>query len=89
MVGEYKEAGLPDIIGNFKVDVFLASENGEPVLDGCFKGLKHHLIVSSHASSSWVAETAVSFDASYSNSIYGNAETVRPRSVVINFCIKY
>lgn len=29
------------------------------------------------------------FRASWSNSIYGNSDTVRPRSVVINFCIKY
>lgn len=33
--------------------------------------------------------TIVNFDASFSNSIYGNGSTVQPNSLVFNYIIKY
>ena len=31
----------------------------------------------------------IGFNASNSNSIYGNSETVQPKSLIFNYCVKY
>jgi len=77
-------AGLPNITGYY---VGNCGENGE-----CQGALR----VTNQRDNAWwqgsvnvARENNLEFNASWSNSIYGNAETVRPRSVVTNFCIKY
>lgn len=75
-LGNYNEAGLPNIIGSL----------GEAVLPGGQQEYNYGAFTKSFLSesSSWGSTTAhryqVNFDASDSNSIYGNSETVQPQS---------
>lgn len=80
-LGTSKNAGLPNITGEFYQDV-----NAVPTVSGAFiykSGERLNLANSQTASSG-----AVAFDASKSNSIYGNSDTVQPPSVCLNYIIK-
>ena len=87
--GEYKEAGLPNIIGSFGT----TTENslfwtGNTVTTGAFT---HEDRTCLHADSQMLSVSSsktVSFDASKSNSIYGNSDTVQPPALKMTFYIK-
>ena len=84
LVGEYKTAGLPNIEGNTGYGFYNAGSQ----VGGAFYALTS-TATGAHPHSEVTEYSFLAFNASRSNSIYGNAATVRPRSVVINFCIKY
>ena len=92
-VGTEKTAGLPNITGTFdKISggsAFLNSVVGEIRQQGAF-------YVSSHQSDYWLAASGtgdvprgIGFDASRSNSIYGNSMTVQPPALTLRYIIKY
>lgn len=75
----YIEAGLPNITGNITTPQVTAAT-------GAF--------ASSATGNYWNVTTAggnkdISFDASWSNSIYGNSTTVQPATCKCHFVIKY
>lgn len=80
-LGTNKDAGLPNITGEFYQDA-----NAQNTVSGAFiykSGGRLNLANSQTATSGEVV-----FDASKSNSIYGNSDTVQPPSVCLNFIIK-
>ena len=77
--GKYLEAGLPNITGLFSgAAAFL-------VFNGAFYNYKVWGYENSAEGHGW---NAVAFDASRSNSIYGNSETVTPPSMTVRYYIK-
>lgn len=73
-------AGLPNITGSFWYD---GCNSGSSYLSGAFKqGQGHYSYKNSNNSHETL--TATDFDASLSNSIYGNSNTVQPPAYVVN-----
>lgn len=81
VVGLYEEAGLPNITADWKSE---PSSNGNGAV--YVKSEKGSLMPVSSGGSS---DNRVYFDASRSNPIYGNSETVTPSNISVLFCIKY
>ena len=80
-LGTSKNAGLPNITGKFYHDT-----NVKKTLEGAFSytdGSSLNLANSATSTSGYVT-----FDASKSNPIYGNSDTVQPPSVCLNYIIK-
>lgn len=82
-VGETKEAGLPNIKGT-------ASASGHTQLSvasatGAFYALNQG---GQYRASYYYVTNGLGFDASRSNAIYGNSETVQPASYTVNYLIK-
>lgn len=80
-LGTSKEVGLPNITGEFYQDT-----NANDTVSGAFAykfGGRLNLANSQTATSG-----AITFDASKSNPIYGNSNTVQPPSVCLTFIIK-
>lgn len=80
-LGTSKDAGLPNITGKFYQD-----KNAITGISGAFTyegGSRVNLANDAPTNSGLIA-----FDASKSNSIYGNSNTVQPPSVCLNFVIK-
>lgn len=69
--GDYVEAGLPNIEGTFWS---LPSRNGNSGANGAFTVTSN----SSYCADGSIDSRRVSFDASLSNPIYGNSDTVQP-----------
>ena len=83
--GTTNSAGLPNIIGHagWTVGSNGNSKNNSGAFTVEFGG-------SAKASqSSGSGNISLNFDASISNSIYGNSTTVQPKSVEMKYCIKY
>ena len=78
-VGTYKSAGLPNITGSFG--------GGYATYSNAFS-MGNITNIASPASSG-ISIYQVSFDASKSNSIYGNSTTVQPPALTLLPCIKY
>lgn len=78
--GTYKAAGLPNITGDSSLKI------GSYTPSGCFV-TSHSSNVYSYGSS--MSGNKVVFNASSSNSIYGNSTTVQPPALCVNICIKY
>ena len=76
-VGTYKSAGLPNITGS--VDCFNSGYSG------AFSYQKS----AGHYGSSGTNHAIINFNASKSNPIYGNSETVQPPALTLLPCIKY
>lgn len=79
-VGNYVEPGLPNITGSFKND---GNKNNNSGLvwgtSGAFSATSQSTIaVYTPSSTATVSTAKISFDASTSNSIYGNSTTVQP-----------
>ena len=86
-VGTAVEAGLPNITGNFTLSASTGGMEVSAIYSGAFNpGTKHP---SSWVTSSSYPSNEVSFDASRSNSIYGNSTTVQPPALTFLPCIKY
>lgn len=81
-VGSYKEAGLPNITGNFNIDAN-CNEYFAPA-SGCFT-------VQSGGSEGCTGDDNTSikvfFNASLSNDIYGNSDTVQPEAIAVYFYV--
>lgn len=85
-LGASKSAGLPNITGYFNADYL---HHGGGVWNGAFD----KFVVGSRSQnmgsgSQESTSNAVHFDASKSNSIYGNSDTVQPPAVCVNYIIK-
>lgn len=78
--GVVKSAGLPNITGEF----YTKAEHGTPT--GAFYGIDQGGGSYANDDKGWKKQ---GFDASKSNSIYSNSDTVQPKSVTVKFCIKY
>lgn len=84
-VGEYVEAGLPNITGTISSGGVISTYNVTGVFDGTSNGggsgATHNSVFNGQ-----VQHT--SFNASRSNPIYGASDTVQPPSGTVNFIIK-
>nr|DAU92428.1 MAG TPA: tail collar domain [Caudoviricetes sp.] len=80
--GEIKEAGLPNITGTFYHDT-----NARAGLSGAFVSYEN-TGRQNLANDTPTNSGLITFDASKSNSIYGNSSTVQPPAVCINYIIK-
>ena len=80
-LGTSKDAGLPNITGKFYHDV-----NAKAGLSGAFtyEGTGRQNLMNDTPTNSGL----ITFDASKSNSIYGNSNTVQPPAVCLTFIIK-
>ena len=87
-VGNYIEAGLPNITGSA---VIAGGANQMQVYDntGCLTYRDNGSATNTIQGTSINAKRGLSFDASLSNSIYNNSDTVQPPALTINFIIKY
>lgn len=83
-VGTYIDAGLPNINGGFKL---AGTSGGIDGFSGCFRGYgdPHPYPQTFTGTNSYFA----GFDASWSNSIYGNSATVQPPALTMRYIIKY
>lgn len=86
--GTAKEAGLPNITGELKTDyigLIAANASGKDSLQ--------YLSADVSTNMPWGGSSNVSrgiyFNASYSNSIYGNSDTVQPPALTMRYIIKY
>lgn len=90
--GIVKEAGLPNISGRITgIDALRNNTDTRLTATGAFAGVTWH---TSNTTARGTSQTVnmvgqIGFEASYSNSIYGNAETVQPKSLTIRYYIKY
>ena len=86
--GTVKSAGLPNITGSI-IDERRSKSNYSAT--GAFSAVYAQINTSN--ASGWVAEHfggwTTTLNASRSSSIYGNSNTVQPKSVTVKFCIKY
>lgn len=96
-LGTNKDAGLPNITG--QVGYLKAIDDGNynesiNLRDGCFKNSKNTTTtppaqsVRNSTQDTTNRTGTIVFDASKSNSIYGNSDTVQPPSVCLTFIIK-
>ena len=81
-VGSYLEAGLPNLTG----DLTALRYNDEGKQTGVFKE-KIFYKNSTLSSGSVCGRVDINFDASNSNSIYGNSDEVTPESIVGLYCV--
>jgi microcystin-dependent protein len=88
--GTVKSAGLPNIEGYLQLKGSGNSGFYSDKTSGAFgfetNTAKTHF---SNSSTSAATRNAITFSASLSNAIYGNSDTVQPKSVTVKFCIKY
>ena len=80
---------LPNITGSFNGNALNAINNGTSVvfMQGAFWLDKLHSTQGVYQGGN--ISNSIGFDASRTNSIYGNSTTVQPRSLVFNYVIKY
>lgn len=98
-VGTEMSAGLPNItgeVGYLKAAQASSYYNGINTKTGCFTNSTEVLtdphatkLVSSNTQDDTGETGLIVFNASSSNSIYGNSNTVQPPAVVMNYIIKY
>ena len=79
-VGAVRNAGLPNITGNFDGTLGLVYADGVFSLSNASTG---------NIFSGDPAYHGINFNASWSNSIYGNSSTVQPPALTCLICIKY
>ena len=82
-IGKYLPAGMPDITGKIYGENVI---NGNTMAEGAFVAESG----TGYASNSFSGDrkTTVTFDARRSSSVYGNADTVQPESIVGVWCVK-
>lgn len=92
-VGQYKEAGLPNITGEAYIRVREGTSTGESIenVSGAFtRGSTQRVFHRANATSNNEQGTrSLKIDASLASSIYGNSSTVQPPSYCITYIIKY
>ena len=97
-VGTEKSAGLPNVTGQVGYLKPIDSGNYNQAInikDGCFKDSKNitttpptqNVSGSTHDNTNKTG--VIVLDASLSNSIYGNSDTVQPPAICMNYIIKY
>lgn len=92
-VGEEKEAGLPNITGQFSIGENDANPNYRYTIiatSGCVSGeVIKGMNSLNHQAGATSAPTLAKIDASKSNAIYGNSTTVQPPALTMKMIIKY
>lgn len=85
-VGGYKEAGLPNITGQFRG--LYPSSGSDDSTNGSFSfsGWGGNYLSGTSGSP---REAAIGFNSAWANPIYGKTTTVQPPAAVMQFCIKY
>lgn len=88
-LGTVKEAGLPNIVGDFEAQSTHhksvgSNSNSSPLFKVARLGT-----VDDGTSKASDYQSIVTFDASQVNSIYGKSDTVQPPAVCVNYIIKY
>lgn len=86
--GNYLSAGLPNITGALKSNTQGGSpfsRNQEGLFVDDISAYTNHIALHSP---NYQGMSKVKFDASYSNSIYGNADTVQPEGVTVIYIVK-
>ena len=97
--GTTNSAGLPNITGG----TWISDNSGNPdniglpsyTRDGCASGA-FYVETNSGSRQGWMSvpnnsttTRGYKFDASRSSNVYGNSTTVQPKSVEMNYCIKF
>lgn len=85
-VGGYKESGLPNITGQLRA--VRTQSPTDDTIHGAFAFSAwggNYMQYASEGS----REAAISFNAAWSNAIFGKTTTVQPPAAVMQFCIKY
>lgn len=82
-------AGLPNITGTFQVRQYVVTSPTENNTNGVWKRTKNTDNPERFPTSGNGATDSIAFDASRSNSIYGNSTTVQPPSFKVYAWIKY
>lgn len=88
-VGTVKSAGLPNITGTFYITRCDTGDNGSAT-DGklfTFNGTGPSL--NNYATYGGINSSRINFNASKSNSVYGNSNTVQPPALTMRYIIKY
>lgn len=83
-IGVFKEAGLPNIWGNIYCVAYAGSGPFYNFGDSTLGPNSDIVPLNSRT----VMERTVTFDASYSNIIYGKSNTVQPRSYIVYYIMK-
>ena len=87
--GTVKNAGLPNITGNFDpIDLYGGHPFHSAFTSAAFYGTTQEFI-STSGTFNTNESVAIVFDASRSSSIYGNSITVQPPALTCLICIKY
>lgn len=93
-LGGYKEAGLPNIEGEFQSRGHARNQDYNGALTGGSGAFEHRRREGAYGDNG-VAEGSVGstndkmlFNASHSNPIYGNSDTVQPKSITVRYIIK-
>ena len=87
VVGTEMSAGLPNITGSFVPGS--VPSNHSKYATGAFQGTGGTVRKITELANPTTPDYGYTFNASRSNSIYGNSTTVQPPSVVMNYIIKY
>lgn len=82
-VGGYLAAGLPNITGSFGKTQTISNDSFG---DGAFKSVYEKMV--GDASAGQTKLYSFTFEASFSNPIYGSSDTVQPPSIVGLWCVK-
>ena len=86
--GTYKEAGLPNITGTFSGILKNGADSSDsPDWDGAMS--KDEKYSAGNGGGDYRDYYAAKFDASKSNAIYGNSDTVQPPALTMMYYIKY
>lgn len=90
-VGTVKSAGLPNITGtmSYMVHADTSQINNRQPESGAFRARIFQETLFAYQSMTATRWTDPTFDASLSNSIYGNSTTVQPPALTLLPCIKY
>ena len=90
VAGTVKEAGLPNITGNLNNNLASCYQNQKFNGTGAFDKSTESIFVTwtETGNSDIVGTNNAIFDASRSNSIYGNSDTVQPNSLTMKYIIK-
>ena len=91
-VGEYEADGLPNITGAFQYDYMGSNYTYTRVLEGTFskniEATQHQGTTTGSNPGAQYNSVPTTFDASLSNSIYGNADEVRPKTMLGLYVVK-
>lgn len=86
-IGKYLLAGMPNITGQIPAGTYHQSSANRSWEYGAFRGVNDNSYNSGDVSGSGY-KYRVAMDASRSNAIFGNADTVQPESIVGVWCVK-
>jgi microcystin-dependent protein len=88
--GIEKEAGLPNITGSFGSAIPRSHKVANPAItpSGAIVSEANSNTITANNTSDGTKPIANGFDASKSNSIYGNSETVQPPAITVRMMIK-